>query len=106
MSDGTPGPWVAVNGQIVDDNTHLVIIADCRFTYPDGLLSVEEQRANENKIAAAPEMLKALKGLLDGEDGKRLVPDCLCLPYHEQEIGQHTKQCVAARRAIDKAEGR
>ena len=57
----TPGPWKAITGG-----------ADAKVVCPDGrsfligdIIYHDENKANANLIAAAPELLAALKALMD-----------------------------------------
>lgn len=54
-----------------------------------------EAAARAKVAAAAPDLLEALKDLLDGPD------DCFCLKLH----GNHAEWCVRAMAAISKAQG-
>jgi 16S rRNA C1402 N4-methylase RsmH len=99
MSKHTPGPWV-----IERDLGHTFIIAEAGGMCADLGVSSPSQDDNARLIAAAPELLEALKTLLayHGETGHgtfrstegNLVKERECL------------QCTAARAAIAKAEGR
>jgi len=69
----TPGPWVARPQG--DANDWCLLTADDKWMAAfrqNGELMVARQEANARLIAAAPEMLEALRGLLDpatNEDG-------------------------------------
>ena len=99
MSKHTPGPWkaktfkrkdgnnyTAIDGRITDDPNTAVLI--CEMAGWQGEAR-DEQKANANLIAAAPDMYAALKAIDDG-DGS----------LTESEI---VKQM---RAAIEKAEGK
>jgi hypothetical protein len=87
----TPGPWGCID---TSNYAH-----DYRLTKPDGStlpLHVEandhsEQRANARLIAAAPDLLEALKDMLDGHEDA-------CTGYGEGAADK-------ARSAIAKATG-
>ena len=77
----TPGPWKAITGG-----------ADAKVVCPDGrsfligdIIYHDENKANANLIAAAPDMLEALKATLD--------------VIHERDIYEQVEQAIA------KAEG-
>lgn len=60
----------------------------------------KEQRANARLIAAAPDLLDALKGL-------RIRDECFCdMAIGHPLMRSHSDVCIAARAAITKAEGR
>ena len=60
MSKHTPGPWATDGGDtVVAMGNQIVVTAPA----PDGA-SREEMKANARLIAAAPELLEALKGML------------------------------------------
>lgn len=90
----TPGPWLADSGSIV--SVTRMIIADCfsaiyRNSPP---MSDEVMVANARLIAAAPDMLAALKALVvhdEADDSRRGLPPCM--------------ELVDAHAAIAKAEG-
>ena len=96
-SKHTPGPWVA--GKDVATN----VFTDCRrylicscedITEYDTTDS--EKKANARLIAAAPELLAALRGMIDYAASEIGIKP-------EKAVGGHFK---AAREAIAKAEGR
>lgn len=98
MSKYTPGPWVLENRgckYIVSKPGDGYITRDvCRL---DGsTMSAFAQEANARLIAAAPELLEALRGLLalDKEHHQR--------GHDDEDICQEVQ---AARAAIAKAEG-
>ena len=95
----TPGPWVTENDHIVVRNydgklTRLDSIAK---VFPDFPLS-DEAIANARLIAAAPDLLDALKVMLHGEE----IGECEC-----QKTGfpRLITRWEKARAAIAKAEG-
>lgn len=109
----TPGPWTACNGQSLTINDDEVVVPNHVkrvFVAPDGRrcsqficacnLQLDESTANARLIAAAPELLSALKELF--EDYKLLVNsgDIVAWSIENTGIGQQTLEVIA------KAEGR
>lgn len=96
MSKHTPGPWrvehsapeEGFDAWVIDDPTHGYTIA----TVADTFNKRSENAANAHLIAAAPEMLAALK---------EYVRD-----YGDNEDGDSQLMAEKARAAIAKAEGR
>jgi hypothetical protein len=97
----TPGPWEVYTWA---DKTEVGVspcdmsrsdIADCNTDCTD--ISYEEKLANARLIAAAPELLEALRELVD-------VQGCDC-----SYLGNECENCKAARRkctaALSKVEG-
>lgn len=86
----TPGLWSnSNNGYIVRDKNNDPI-ANCHYTEAQSLILQEQQLANARLIAAAPEMLEALKWALSAE---------MALP----KSMQHPELQQAIRAAIEKA---
>jgi hypothetical protein len=105
MGEHTPGPWrhgrldmTTITEREVKfvygpgNSPNLVAMADC---------SKDEWRANARLIAAAPELLEALREL-PGRDPREGLP-CWC---GAKEPQNHHDYCMKARAAIAKAEGR
>ena len=95
MSDATPGPWIAVANRgnnavsdVVDRDGYT--IAHCRN------VSVGCWEANARLIAAAPDLLAALKHLLAFVEAHTEAGEV---------IPPYTVEHVRARAAIAKAEG-
>lgn len=76
-SSHTPGPW------LVEDEGHLehegslwitnekgLCVAELRDDWKEAVIGLKEATANAQLIAAAPEMLDALKRIADASDGK------------------------------------
>lgn len=88
----TPGPWV-VDGDVIrgdqQRNGSISVASMLDVSYPYGRRAGESKHANARLIAAAPDLLDALKGLLGITD------------FHEL-FGSKTE---AARAAIAKATG-
>lgn len=94
MTKHTPKPWQFSTGHptltVYDGNGQA--IAD---VHGYGARTLEENGANGYLIAAAPEMLEALKANVGS------CPHCIGNPM----VTSHTKACQLARNAIAKAEG-
>lgn len=90
MSKHTPGPWINLgNGDIVaQSENYCGGEKDIASVF---LTSNDEDEANANLIAAAPELLEALKDMLDGHEDA-------CTGYGEGAADK-------ARAAIAKATG-
>jgi hypothetical protein len=58
MSKYTKGPWMVRNGKIIEKCYNGFVIADVR-----GATEVTQDEANARLIAAAPELLEALKSV-------------------------------------------
>lgn len=92
----TPGPWKALGARVISDYrpTERYNIADCDNHKPYVTDDIGE--ANARLIAAAPELLAALKNIDNAHCGKPLMCghdyDCTCV-------------MEMARNAIKKAEG-
>jgi len=105
VSDHTPGPW-AIAGDSDDDSVVGVIAADyreicrtsCSLDDAGNYAATDEDRANCRLIAAAPDLLLALKSAMRHGG----MPECFC------DKDDPTYQCNGcfARAAIAKAEGR
>lgn len=102
----TPGPWHCVSigtshliAQASDEDFRFAIAKVFEQTYhPSGIESNrDEARANARLIAAAPELLAALREMLAELDG-RIAP--------HGYIYRDTGGMILARAAIAKAEGR
>lgn len=94
----TPGPWTTEDHKHPSDQVFSggVIVADCKWTN----YTPDVREANARLVAAAPELLENLSGLLawieharhQGGEALKYLPD---VPYLD-----------SAYRAIKKAEGR
>lgn len=95
----TPGPWNAnwtrISGQAIGfhiaDSKHGSLRPICEAYDNTGAMSADEIEANARLIAAAPELLEALRGLLQAES-----------PDYVQSWGIAREQAIAA---IAKAAG-
>ena len=89
----TPGPWTVVDGHYIESSSHVIAMSLHEEAENDAVLA--ECEANARLIAAAPDMLKALK---------YVVRDQRDRDSGEGELyGQDfVTTCIAA---IDKAEG-
>lgn len=85
----TPGPWWVTNNMVRDYGGIICPIVSA-FRYPDQdelyKVQTRERKANALLIAAAPDLLAALQGILSG-------------------AGRHTIEFDAARAAVEKAIG-
>ena len=70
MSKHTPGPWEADHGMVLDANGTIVGVA----LDPLSKLSDEELFSNARKMAAAPQLLKALQDYVDQDEYYTLHP--------------------------------
>lgn len=95
----TPGPWNSA-GVHVEDQHHHRCIADCQPKHESRVGSVEALR-HACLIAAAPDLLDALRALADEFD--RYDKAMTALGRGHEDYG---RQREAARMAIAKAEGR
>lgn len=92
MSAHTPGPWTQDGGSVLapcqfqnsKGEPQTMTVADCNYCF-----SMEDPEANARLIAAAPELLEALKSLVARCEMNFRFPDLL----------------PAARKAIERAEG-
>ncbi len=94
MSKHTPGPWVVVGSRTKYVEARLVgslmqEVAACGPTLADEGYG-QQQEANARLIAAAPDLLEALKALLE---------------RYALAIGNEGIECYQARAAIAKATG-
>ncbi len=99
MSDTkhTPGPWRVQNGSVYalapDGSFGSLPVAHMDRDPGNGTRPVERD-ANARLIAAAPEMVEALRGALEVLDGRA------------NDFSSKSEACKACRAAIRKAEGR
>jgi hypothetical protein len=107
-SKHTPGPWETSGLEILhtesmgDGQTFTTLVASCHTcAFENGA-----QAANAALIAAAPDMLDALKcavGFFDGLNAEYLFRG---IENAESECGEWADNLAAFRAAIAKAEGR
>lgn len=90
MSGHTPGPWKidATDDSVRDSNEHQI----CDFNWTD---DVGRSQANARLIASAPELLAALRNLVDAAESTSTL-----------QREHRRAACVIARSAIARAEGR
>lgn len=70
-TQATPGPWVTTDsGSVRDRNGNHVAKYSVSF-----FLSEKEMNANGILLAAAPEMLEALKGVIEYDDETHFLAD-------------------------------
>lgn len=95
----TPGPWrVTVNGGFADGQPHASVWIEAgTYTSLASLIPVREVQANGRLMAAAPDLLAALKALASFTEDPSMPCDSTCEPG-----------CIwcAVSAAIAKAEGR
>lgn len=91
----TPGPWKVYNGSLVGHSDRIVIKNEDSFDWVCSMQcsNIPEYNDNARLIAAAPELLEALKGII--EIGKRDTTN----PKYDGYFAE-------AKRAIAKAEGK
>ena len=77
MSKHTPGPWRTFNGTDIfpddADKNGTRYIADCGMAGLTDNIDYNERMANAKLIAAAPQMLEALKAFVGLESDARLM---------------------------------
>lgn len=98
MSKHTPGPWKAED---LNNMGGAIVTAGSREVARTWGYDMADMAANARLIAAAPEMLDALKAAQS-----RLCEHCPGYRDDLGQIGDHTDECLAAINAIAKAEGR
>ena len=105
MNQYTPGPWSVNTDPNYDLGDPTIVWGPqgpghgaVAYTFPGGLLLPDGQRqkvaANTTLIAAAPELLEALKNLLE-----------VSLPFHRRTDEVGWTAIKEARKAIAKAQG-
>ena len=94
----TPGPWIR-GARLLDVCAGASVVATvaCASSHP---ATEEQAHANARLIAAAPDLLAALEGIINLH-GKA----CNGLPFSENEIQEWTNAHYVARAAIRKAKG-
>jgi hypothetical protein len=93
----TPGPWEALPYTGAGEfGSYAILPCDLRLRSVNPDIAAVEQKADAELIAAAPEMLQALKALLSECWG-----GCACTDPSEQENAAWD----LAKAAVDKAEG-
>jgi len=100
MSRHTPGPWEAIKGI----QFFKVVTADCSMVADCGSVSAptyrDEFEANSFLMAAAPQLLEALKSLLEAVCGEQRDPEEI-----RKSLGVHAPYAVElAEQAISLAE--
>lgn len=98
MSKHTPGPWFAVGGWVEVERDDIADICSCcpeDFGQEHIGRNYKEVMANARLIAAAPELLSALKEIVQS-----------LADQDDEGMIEHTLQMSNARAAIAKAEGK
>ena len=94
----TPGPWIRGDRLLdVCAGASVVATVACASSHP---ATEEQAHANARLIAAAPDLLAALEGIINLH-GKA----CNGLPFSENETQEWTNAHYVARAAIRKAKG-
>lgn len=99
MIGHTPGPWYAEGSDIGSAENITVGVAIAGRT-DDGYISHAQVQANANLMAAAPELLEALRLAADAIDLAQAQVDS------DNDRYNLCKRLVAVKRALAKAEGR
>ena len=92
MGQHTPGPWTVNDGEIVGGGFVLGMV----YGAISDVGSDHECHANARLIAAAPDLLAALKAMMDVQDS---TDDCWC------DDGVRPCEACQCRAAIAKVEG-
>lgn len=105
---GTPGPWIVERNHVVPDfAAHRDANSDDEGRHSIAVLYGPDAEANAPLVAAAPDLLAAIKAVEFGALGGRRCAACAGWnvgPNGETDHA-HTKDCPVAL-AIAKAEGR
>lgn len=105
----TPGPWefnkygAVKGGPVVEfsrgfGREQIAMVCARQFAHVD-IDMIAEREDNARLMAAAPDLIEALKALL-------FYPDRWCCCTAEQEAAGHTGECLQAQAAIAKADGK
>lgn len=105
----TPGPWDIRRMPDWNNKGGQHFAAYCFFNMPP-IRDEDEANANARLIAASPDLLAALKGILESgsfdDDGDFILYHEEPLPGHEDDDYVDPECIKIAREAIAKAEGR
>lgn len=101
QSKHAPGPWVRNMGALKDANGRVIEVAGLGMAHFSGDDKDEAAHANSDLIAAAPEMLAALKSLEYWFDTDQEILD----EMSEDERRDNASKLEMIRAAIAKAEG-
>ena len=116
----TPGPWKTSRAKLPSDGAYdyaigadfggqTLAIAEAFGRVDDNIYLYPDAEANAHLIAAAPDMLEALKECADdlqSEIDERYPPFILEYPGFVQKRNNDMEIVIKARAAIAKAEGR
>lgn len=96
----TPGPWTLEAGRCVVTSDGRFTVSKCNDWHPEKIVELD---ANARLIAAAPELLTALKRLISKADELNRV----AMLGDDETPGQHVELAIRlANEAIASAEGR
>ena len=109
MSDFTPGPWLLRTTPTSAGLCHIVSAADWRgaFIYGDGirkgvddaLPKAQELAANARLIAAAPDLLEALREMVAGDAEAIEDAERIGIPFPDETLATYNKACAAIAKA-------
>jgi hypothetical protein len=109
MSDFTPGPWLLRTTPTSAGLCHIVSAADWRgaFIYGDGirkgvddaLPKAQELAANARLIAAAPDLLEALREMVAGDAEAIEDAERIGIPFPDEMLATYNKACAAIAKA-------
>ena len=109
MSDFTPGPWLLSTTPTSAGLCHIVSAADWRgaFIYGDGirkgvddaLPKAQELAANARLIAAAPDLLEALREMVAGDAEAIEDAERISILFPDEMLATYNKACAAIAKA-------
>ena len=104
MSDFTPGPWEAQLGEAYyvtgPDLGRVAMMMHLKGAY--GILgrrSGDEVAANARLIAAAPDLLEALREIVAGDAEAIEDAERIGIPFPDEMLATYNKACAAIARA-------
>ena len=109
MSDFTPGPWLLRTTPTSAGLCHIVSAADWSgaFIYGDGirkgvddaLPKAQELAANARLIAAAPDLLEALREMVAGDAEAIEDAERIGIQFPDEMLATYNKACAAIAKA-------
>ena len=109
MSDFTPGPWLLRTTPTSAGLCHIVSASGWRgaFIYGDGirkgvddaLPKAQELAANARLIAAAPDLLEALREMVAGDAEAIEDAERIGIPFPDEMLATYNKACAAIAKA-------